>query len=1020
MNNSNAQPKIMYRYTISDQLGEYIATPLGELDFNIDYERETDDGKRDYKRTFNGTITFMGDSFTRLSKFEKSIYRCVFQSILIQRRCVSSDFKESWVDFFSARISLNTGDWDYDRCTVSLKFEEDRAGQCLEDNKSEEVNLFSYIDQASRKTVYLNGLNVTIEKVEYTTTVSSGSNINPYWGGSGTAEAGKWVYYYNSNTQDTVTSYDKVTKWARQVITVACTDAPPSGDWTLVEDTCSTGGSKKYAKGVQKTNCTYTDTGNYLYQCDILGDASTSDVSYDNGIPFDRAISAFLSAFCSDEGLTLKSDFFQWNPDAVSTTNYVTLSQTKVNYLILFQKTDIKKGAADGNATTANWTFEKATKAIKFIFNVSWRIVDGVLRFEHVDWWSRSQGKDLTTSDMEIYVDGKNKYSYETQNIPRQEVWTFMESSIGSDFAGLPIIYTDCTTSDSKIETYAIEDITTDMSLVIKNSSNNSDVVSNDGFVLVACTYDAVNDRYSVITEDGILGEASYNNSLAVSQLLRDYHKYERPVPTGKMNGVTTTFFSTLPTKKGVDISVPFCCGDTFNPDDYITTPLGKGIVSKATFSFKTGLMTYTLLYQSNENLTPNTAPVAGFDTVTMYLNTEVNIDVTANDSDSDAGDGITRVEIMTLPLHGVVAVNGLQIYYRPTTDYTGTDLFTYRVHDSWGAPSNNALISITVRPLNTAPVANDDYYTCYTEIGSLSVSAPGVFSNDSDDNSFTLQSYDATSVHGGTISMSSTGAFTYTPASGFTGSDTFTYTIVDDASLTGTATVHITVTTNTNPVANPDSYQTTMNTTLAANSARDLKANDTTPSGSGYTYTVTAGTVSSTQGGTVTLYANGQFQYVPPTGFTGTDYFNYTVSNGAGTAVGTVTMTVLPQVYVKLSTCCGSTANYYISCSGTPSIKGSTSMRDYTVSFYSNSAGTTPYDVTGLGLVVNLRRQISGYNSDGDNNTDVTTGYSVSGTSQKILDDAPYSRYWVSCDAFYDYDKSWVYSIAAGNYTII
>jgi hypothetical protein len=1020
MTNSNAQPKIFYRYTISDQLGDYTAYPLGELDFTINWERETDDGKRDYKRTFDGTITFTGDSFVRLSKFEKSIYRCVFQSILIQRRCVDSNFKESWVDFFSARISLNTGDWDYDRCQVSLKFEEDTTGQCLDDNKSEEINLFSYIDQASRKTVCLQDSTVTIEKVSYDTTVSSGTNTSPYWGGSGTAEAGQWVYYYNSVTQDTLTLYDKTTKWARQVMVVACTDMPPGGDWVLVEDTCSTGGSKKYAKGITKTNCTYTTTGNYLYQCDILEDGSTNTVSYDNGLPFDRVMSAFLSAFCSAEGLTLKSDFFQWNPDITTTVNYVTLSASKVLHLILFQKSDIKKGDADSNATVANWTFEKATKAIKYIFNVDWRITGGYLRLEHVDWWSRAEGKDVTGDEYKKYTDGKNKYNYETQEIPRQEVWSFMESSNGSDFAGLPIVYTDCTTSKSEIKTYAIEDITTDISLIVKNSSNNSDVVSNDGFCLVACTYDSGTGRYSVITEDGILESASYNNSLAISQLLRDYHKYERPVPSGKMNGVQTTFFSTLPTKKGVDISIPFCCGDTFNPDDYITTPMGKGIVSKASFSFKTGLITYTLLYQANDNLIPNTSPVAGFDTVTLYTNTDVYIDVTANDSDSDNGDSFSRVEIVTQPLHGVVAVVGLQIYYRPEASYVGSDSFIYRVHDSWGAASNNALISITVRATNTAPVANDDYYTCYTEVGSLSVSAPGPFSNDSDDNSFTLQSYDATSIHGGTITMSSTGAFTYTPASGFTGSDTFTYTIVDDNSLTDTATVHITVTTNTNPVANPDSYTTSVNTTLAASSARDLKANDTTPSGSGWTYTVTAGTVSSTNGGTVTLYANGQFQYVPPTGFTGTDYFNYTVSNGSGTAVGTVTITVVPMFYVKLTTCCSSSANYYINCSGTPSIKGSTSMRDYTVSFYSNSAGTTPYDVTGLGIVVNLRRVISGNNSDSDNNTDVTTGYSVSGTSQKILDDTPVSRNWVSCDNFYDYDKSWSYNLASGNYIII
>ncbi|MDL5056227.1 Ig-like domain-containing protein [Geitlerinema calcuttense] len=60
---------------------------------------------------------------------------------------------------------------------------------------------------------------------------------------------------------------------------------------------------------------------------------------------------------------------------------------------------------------------------------------------------------------------------------------------------------------------------------------------------------------------------------------------------------------------------------------------------------------------------------------------------------------------------------------------------------------------------------------------------------------------------------------------------------------------------------------------------------------------TVTAFDATSAQGGTVNVAVDGSFTYDPPTGFISPpdDTFTYTVTNGAGSAVGTVTITVIP-----------------------------------------------------------------------------------------------------------------------------
>ena len=65
-----------------------------------------------------------------------------------------------------------------------------------------------------------------------------------------------------------------------------------------------------------------------------------------------------------------------------------------------------------------------------------------------------------------------------------------------------------------------------------------------------------------------------------------------------------------------------------------------------------------------------------------------------------------------------------------------------------------------------------------------LNVSAPGVLGNDSDADSDPITVADprtnAPTSQGGTVTLNSNGSFSYTPASGFSGTDTFTYTATD------------------------------------------------------------------------------------------------------------------------------------------------------------------------------------------------------------------------------------------------
>jgi methionine-rich copper-binding protein CopC len=61
---------------------------------------------------------------------------------------------------------------------------------------------------------------------------------------------------------------------------------------------------------------------------------------------------------------------------------------------------------------------------------------------------------------------------------------------------------------------------------------------------------------------------------------------------------------------------------------------------------------------------------------------------------------------------------------------------------------------------------------------------------------------------------------------------------------------------------------------------------------------TVTASDTTSARGGNVAVAANGTFTYNPPAGYEGPDSFNYTISNNAGSDIGTVNITIAGMIW--------------------------------------------------------------------------------------------------------------------------
>src|SRR6185437_11992116 len=115
-----------------------------------------------------------------------------------------------------------------------------------------------------------------------------------------------------------------------------------------------------------------------------------------------------------------------------------------------------------------------------------------------------------------------------------------------------------------------------------------------------------------------------------------------------------------------------------------------------------------------------------------------------------------------------------------PALNYNGPDSFTYKANDGLADSPSNAVVTITVTPVNDPPgtsgaiVADDSYTT--PEDTTLTVVAPGVLANDGDVDGDPLTSILVVGPTNGVLTLNTNGSFTYTPTLNYNGPDGFTY----------------------------------------------------------------------------------------------------------------------------------------------------------------------------------------------------------------------------------------------------
>jgi hypothetical protein len=169
--------------------------------------------------------------------------------------------------------------------------------------------------------------------------------------------------------------------------------------------------------------------------------------------------------------------------------------------------------------------------------------------------------------------------------------------------------------------------------------------------------------------------------------------------------------------------------------------------------------------------------------------------------------------------------------------DVAGTYIVQLVVNDGGSPPLDSAPDSVTITTVsgNRAPVANGDAYSVAQDTTLEVNAASGVLANDTDADGDPLTAAIVNVPVHGVVALNANGSFTYSPAAGYSGPDSFTYTANDGKANSNVATVSLIVTpvtpTNHAPVANAGSDQsvTVGQTVQLAGSCSDADNDPTT-----------------------------------------------------------------------------------------------------------------------------------------------------------------------------------------------
>ncbi len=382
--------------------------------------------------------------------------------------------------------------------------------------------------------------------------------------------------------------------------------------------------------------------------------------------------------------------------------------------------------------------------------------------------------------------------------------------------------------------------------LLVNDVSNGSlNLNTNGGFTYVPDTNFSGTDSFTYRAWDGQVTTLQENTSGGLKMEIKLGQKGAQSFRHGAAGGASYTirkvvlYLSREPTAPNTNLNFSIGSGLYSGP-----LPGSSVAINPATIlntSSGTNFQRYEILYT-----TPVGPLTAG---TTYYLNLECEASNTKR--------------IFTDHTGSSTYTNGT--YYKGA----GIDPGDLKFQLAEGPASADATVTITVTPVNDAPIAFSQSVTNAEDTAlPITLTSSDVDGPVTNFTFVSLPSY-------GTLSGSAPN-LVYQPAANYNGPDSFTFYVDDGALSSAIATVSITVTPVVDaPVARDDAYTTPEDVVLNI-PAPGVLANDTSVDGKG----LTAWLVSGVTNGALSLNLDGSFTYTPNLNYNGSDGFTYQASD--------------------------------------------------------------------------------------------------------------------------------------------
>ncbi|WP_430911498.1 DUF4214 domain-containing protein [Methylobacterium sp. sgz302541] len=276
---------------------------------------------------------------------------------------------------------------------------------------------------------------------------------------------------------------------------------------------------------------------------------------------------------------------------------------------------------------------------------------------------------------------------------------------------------------------------------------------------------------------------SSYGNFLVPGDTNNQYDVFEKDLITGEVTRLSTAADGTQASLGGLQPAL--------SPDGSKVAFLSGSKDLVAGFTPREG----DIFVKELVVAPVNTPPVASDDTYVVTAGTPLAVaasGVLANDRDAN-GDTLSAA-LISGPSHGTLALDPSGAFtYTAAAGFHGQDGFTYKASDGQ-AQSGLATVTLTV---DTPPAASDDRYTTRQNVPLTVTAASGLLANDHDTDGDHLTAALVSGPSHGTLALNGDGSFTYTPTTGYVGSDSFTYRDSDGIVPGNVATVSLGVTAN-------------------------------------------------------------------------------------------------------------------------------------------------------------------------------------------------------------------------------